>query len=96
VDIPYAVLETSNGHVMNFKEKPTYTYYSNGGIYLLKREVVDYIPNNEFFDTTNLMKKLIDDEKKVFSYPHSGYWLDIGKHEDFEKAQKDIKKLNIL
>src|SRR5690625_1692415 len=37
VDVPYAVFETSNGHVMNFKEKPTYTYYSNGVIYLMKR-----------------------------------------------------------
>ncbi|GAA5521901.1 nucleotidyltransferase family protein [Aliifodinibius salicampi] len=95
VDVPYAVLETSNGHVMNFKEKPTYTYYSNGGIYLMKREVVDYIPRGEFYDTTDLMKELIEDGKKVFSYPHSGYWLDVGKHEDFEKAQEDIKHLTI-
>lgn len=95
VDVPYAVLETSNGHVMNFKEKPTYTYYSNGGIYLIKREVIDYIPKGEFFDTTDLMENLIEDDKKVFSYPHTGYWLDVGKHEDFEKAQQDIKKLSI-
>ncbi|MFH5831638.1 nucleotidyltransferase family protein [Halalkalibaculum sp. DA384] len=93
VDIPYAVLETSNGHVMNFKEKPTYTYYSNGGIYLMKREIVDFIPNNKFYDTTDLMEKLIAKGKKVFSYPLTGYWLDIGKHEDFEKAQKDIKTI---
>jgi CBS domain-containing protein len=44
VSIPYAVLETSNGHVLNFKEKPTYTYYSNGGIYLMKRAMLEYIP----------------------------------------------------
>ncbi|MDZ7692676.1 MAG: sugar phosphate nucleotidyltransferase [Balneolaceae bacterium] len=93
VDVPYAVLETSNGHVVNFKEKPTYTYYSNGGIYLMKREVIDYIPRGEFFDTTDLMENLIEDGKKVYSYPHTGYWLDVGKHEDFKKAQKDIKKL---
>lgn len=96
VDVPYAVLETSNGHIMNFKEKPTYTYYSNGGIYLMKRKVVDYIPHDKFYNTTDLMKKLIEDGKKVFSYPHSGYWLDVGKHEDFEKAQEDIKVLTIL
>ncbi len=38
VDILYAVLETSNGHVLNLREKPTYTYYSNGGIYLIKKQ----------------------------------------------------------
>ena len=93
VDIPYAVLETSNGHILNLKEKPTYTYYSNGGIYLLKRSVFDYIPKNTFFNATDLMEKLIGENGKVISYPMSGYWLDIGKHEDFEKAQRDITQI---
>jgi dTDP-glucose pyrophosphorylase len=93
VDVPYAVLETSNGHVMNFKEKPTYTYYSNGGIYLMKSEVTEGIPKNSFYNTTDLMEELIAEGKKVLSYPLSGYWLDIGKPEDFEKAQEDIKTI---
>lgn len=93
VNIPYAVLETSNGHVVNFKEKPTYTYYSNGGIYLLKKSVLDLLPKNEHFNATDLMEELIANGKKVFSYPLMGYWLDIGNHEDYQKAQTDI--LNI-
>ncbi len=95
VNIPYAVLETTNGHVMSFKEKPSYTYYSNGGIYLMKMDIASRIPKNHFYNTTDLMKNLIEDGKKVISYPHSGYWLDIGKPEDFEKAQQDIKRLNM-
>ncbi len=90
VSVPYAVLETSNGHVLNFKEKPTYTYYSNGGIYLIKRTVLNYIPNGTHFNATDLMERLIKEGLKVISYPLVGYWLDVGKHEDFEKAQKDI------
>lgn len=93
VDVPYAVLETTNGNVMNFKEKPTYTYYSNGGIYLMKREVTERIPKDSFFDTTDLMEELIAAGKKVLSYPLNGYWMDIGKPEDFEKAQEDIKTI---
>lgn len=93
VDVPYAVLETSNGHVMSFKEKPTYTYYSNGGIYLMKKEITESIPKNSFYDTTDLMEELIAEGKKVLSYPLNGYWLDIGKPEDFEKAQEDIKTI---
>jgi len=93
VSIPYAVLETSNGHVLNFKEKPTYTYYSNGGIYLMKRSVLKYIPKDQYFNATDLMEKLIKAHKKVVSYPLVGYWLDIGKHEDFEKAQNDINTI---
>ncbi len=91
VSIPYAVLETADGHVIDFKEKPTYTYHSNGGIYLMKKSVIDLIPKETFFNATDLMEKLIGKNKKIFSYTLRGYWLDIGKHEDYEKAQKDIK-----
>ncbi|WP_286812149.1 MULTISPECIES: nucleotidyltransferase family protein [unclassified Maribacter] len=93
VNIPYAVLETNNGQVVNFKEKPTYTYYSNGGIYLIKKSALKYLPKESFFNATDLMEKLIEDGKKVVSYPLSGYWLDVGKHEDFEKAQRDIEQI---
>ena len=93
VNIPYAVLETSNGQVKSFKEKPTYTYYSNGGIYLIKKAMLNYIPENFFFNATDLMEELIKNEHKVISFPFSGYWLDVGKHEDFEKAQLDINNI---
>jgi NDP-sugar pyrophosphorylase family protein len=90
VDIPYAVLETSNGHIVNLKEKPTYTYYSNGGIYLMKRDVTKIIPPMAYYNTTDLIEELIKDGKKVLSYPFSGYWLDIGRKDDYAKAQIDI------
>lgn len=93
VSIPYAVLETSNGTVKSFKEKPTYTYYSNGGIYLMKKEMLKYIPKNTFFDAPDLMQELINNNLKVISFPFSGYWLDVGKHEDFEKAHIDIHNI---
>jgi len=93
VNIPYAVFETSNGHVISFKEKPTYTYYSNGGIYLAKRSVLECLPRNTPYNATDLMEKLIADGGKVFSYPLIGYWLDIGNHKDFEKAQVDIEHI---
>jgi len=93
VSVPYAVLETSEGKVKDFKEKPTYTYYSNGGIYLIKRSCLKYIPVSEFYNATDLMEKLIKKGYNVISYPLSGYWLDVGQHEDFEKAQRDIKQI---
>jgi dTDP-glucose pyrophosphorylase len=93
VSIPYAVLETVDGTVTSLKEKPTYTYYSNGGIYLMKRAVLAHLPKNDHFNTTDLMEKLLELNYKVISYPLIGYWLDVGRHEDFEKAQRDIKKV---
>jgi dTDP-glucose pyrophosphorylase len=91
INIPYAVLETQNNFIKSFKEKPTYTYYSNGGVYLMKKEIISHIPQNSFYNSTDLMQQLINLNYKVVSYPFLGYWLDIGKHDDFEKAQIDIK-----
>jgi dTDP-glucose pyrophosphorylase len=93
INIPYAVLETTNGHVVSLKEKPTYTYYSNGGIYLMKKSAVSYIPKDMLYNATDLMEKLIGEGLKVHSYPLRGYWLDIGKPEDFLQAQEDIKHI---
>jgi dTDP-glucose pyrophosphorylase/mRNA-degrading endonuclease RelE of RelBE toxin-antitoxin system len=93
VSIPYAVLETHMGEVKSFKEKPTYTYFSNGGVYLMKKEMLNYVPKNDFYNATDLMEELIHKGYKVISVPFNGYWLDIGRHEDYEKAQVDIKKL---
>lgn len=90
VDIPYAVLETSNGILHSFKEKPTYTYYSNGGIYLMKKAVIDYIPANSHFNATDLLECVIKNGGKVTTYPLAGYWIDIGNHQDYEKVQQDI------
>lgn len=95
VNIPYGVLETQGNEIKALKEKPTYTYYSNAGIYILKKEALDEIPENQFFDATDLIEKLIQQNKKVMTYPLLAYWLDIGKPEDFEKAQQDIKHLNL-
>jgi dTDP-glucose pyrophosphorylase/mRNA-degrading endonuclease RelE of RelBE toxin-antitoxin system len=94
VSIPYAVLETEDGKVKSFKEKPTYTYYSNGGIYLMKREMVRFIPKDKFYNATDLIEDLIQRNYKIITFPFSGYWLDIGKHDDFLKAQSDIKNIS--
>lgn len=93
VSLPYGVIETENSKVISIKEKPTYTYYSNAGIYLFKKEVVDRIPKNSFYNATDLMEDLINMNLSVINYPILTYWLDIGKHDDFIKAQEDVKHL---
>lgn len=91
VNIPYAVMETDDLLVTGFKEKPTYTHYSNAGIYLMKRSVIENIPKGQYFNATDLMETIITKGGKVVAYPLIGYWLDIGKHDDFKKAQEDIQ-----
>lgn len=93
VSLPYGIVETSAIKVTGIKEKPTYTYYSNAGIYLIKKEMFNYIPKNEHFNATDLIEILIEKKHSVINYPILSYWLDIGKPDDFIKAQEDIKHL---
>lgn len=94
IDVPYAVMDIGDKEeVLSFMEKPRYTYYSNAGIYLMKRELLNLIPDGQHFDATHFMEKVIGSGKKLVSYPILGYWLDIGRIEDFNKAQEDIKHI---
>ena len=94
INVPYGVLESdSNNRVTSLKEKPNYTYFSNAGIYMINRRLFSMIPEGTFFDVTDLMKKVIDLGYKLIMYPINCYWLDIGKHEDYKKAQEDIKNI---
>jgi dTDP-glucose pyrophosphorylase len=94
VDVPYAVLEVDGKNIaMSLKEKPRYTYYSNAGIYLIKRSILDLIPKDSFYNTTDLMEALIAANKKLITFPITGYWLDIGNPGDFAKAQEDVKHI---
>jgi NDP-sugar pyrophosphorylase family protein len=96
VNVPYAVLEFSEGkNIRTFKEKPKYTYYSNAGIYLIKAELLNRIPKNEKHDATDFLNGLLLDGFKVISEPIHGYWLDIGRIEDYFKAQEDIRYINL-
>lgn len=96
VDVPYAVLEVNeHNHVSSLKEKPRYTYYSNAGIYIIKKSLLTMIPKNKFYDITDLMDAILASDRKLVTYPITGYWLDIGKHEDFKKAQEDIKHIKL-
>ena len=94
VRIPYGVIESNGDRITGLKEKPTYTYYSNAGIYIFKKELAEKIPFNEHFNATDLMELLMEEGLSVVQYPILGYWLDIGKPDDYEKAQKDIKHIS--
>jgi dTDP-glucose pyrophosphorylase len=95
VNVPYAVVETEDFQIKGFKEKPSYTHFTNAGIYLMKREWAENIPQDQFFNATDLMQNLIDQGNKVVAFPMMGYWLDIGKHDDYRKAQEDIKHIKL-
>jgi dTDP-glucose pyrophosphorylase len=94
VDVPYAVLELNKEQVEGFKEKPTYTYQSNAGIYLINRDLFKAIPVSKKFNATDFIQALIESGRKIIHYPIMGYWIDIGKSEDYQKVQEIVKHLH--
>lgn len=94
ISVPYAVMQTRLDCVLSFEEKPTYTYYSNAGIYLIRRSLINELSRNEKCDTTDLMERLLQQGGKLTYFPIVGYWLDIGTPEEYQKAKDIIKYLN--
>ncbi|MBA3900564.1 MAG: NTP transferase domain-containing protein [Bacteroidetes bacterium] len=93
VAIPYAVVEKEGSRITSFKEKPIYTYYSNAGIYLVKKELLKHLPGGEKYNATDFIDLLIQNRYNVTHFPLMAYWLDIGKFDDYHKAQTDIKSI---
>ena len=93
VDIPYAIMELNENTITSFKEKPKQTYYANAGIYLIKSEKLSLIPKNSFYNATDLMDSIIMNKGKLIHSPITGYWIDIGKHDDYNKAKEIVKHL---
>ncbi|WP_373533165.1 NDP-sugar synthase [Vampirovibrio sp.] len=91
--IDFGVLEfDSDTHrIHNFIEKPMLEHSVSMGIYLFNRAILDFIPENTFFGFDQLMKRLIAEQQSIQAYPFNGYWLDIGRVDDYETAVTDFQ-----
>ena len=90
-EVPYGVIDTDGARVIGVSEKPVYKFFVNAGIYLLQPALDRFIPADEHFDMTDLIQQLAAAGRTVVSFPIMEYWLDIGRHEDYAKAQEDVK-----
>ena len=95
ISVPYGIFNIDHKReIRGIIEKPTYNYYANAGIYLIRREMLEkYIPKDTFFNATDFMGKLISEGRKVIRFPLSGYWIDIGNNQEYQKAQDLVKHL---
>ena len=93
VSIPLGILELDGRNIKGLLEKPKYNYYANAGIYLIKKSALDEIPEDTFFNATDLIEKLISQGKSVIRYPLKGTWIDIGQHADLTKARDLVKHM---
>lgn len=87
--IPYGVIEVNDSRLKCINEKPEHKFYVNTGMYCLSPEALEYIPVAQFFDMTDLIDRLLEYHKPVSCYEIKKYWIDIGQHEDLEKARSE-------
>lgn len=94
ISVPYGIFDLDGREVKGVLEKPTYNYYCNAGIYLIKKSALDEIPVETFFNATDLIEKLIAQNKNVIRYPLNGTWIDIGNPQEYQKACDLAKHLS--
>ena len=94
VDIDFGVVELDNDNsIVGYKEKPKIDYLVSMGVYVFDPKVLEYIKPNEYLDFPDLIKKLISNGETVKGYIYDGYWLDIGRPDDYERANREIEKI---
>lgn len=94
VKIDFGVIQANDDHFLNdYIEKPEYTFGVSMGIYAFNRKALDFIPEDTYYDFPQLIKTLISKKIPVTCYDHDGFWLDIGRPEDYETATAKFDEL---
>ncbi|MEZ6197240.1 MAG: sugar phosphate nucleotidyltransferase [Planctomycetota bacterium] len=90
--VPYGVLRLVGGRIVDIAEKPTRTWWTNAGVYLMDAAVVGRIERDRYLDMTMLVEGLIGDGRDVESFPLLEYWCDIGLPADYERANRRLSE----
>lgn len=78
-------------YVTSIEEKPDIVTYALAGIYVMKPQILDLIPSDVYFGMDTLLKKMLESKIPITKYELRDYWLDIGRIDDYEKAQEIYK-----
>lgn len=93
--IPYGVINGEGNQIVSMEEKPIQRFFVNAGIYVVSPEVIKSVPENHRIDMPTLLEQHINNKNKVLMFPIHEYWLDIGRMDDFHRAQADIMTLGM-
>lgn len=93
--IPYGVIQGEHGRISSMVEKPVQIFHINAGIYVINPSTIKQVAPHTTIDMPTLLESEISEEGKVMMFPIHEYWLDIGRMEDYQRAQVDIHTLNL-
>lgn len=89
--VPFGVIESEGHNIKSMVEKPIQRFHVNAGIYIVSRKIIEQVKNNEVVDMPTLLERHLSDN--VLMFPFHDYWLDIGRMDDFNRAQIDFNTL---
>lgn len=93
--IPYGVINGEGNQITSMVEKPVQRFFVNAGIYVVSPRVIQSVEKNQNIDMPTLLEQHMKERQKVLMFPIHEYWLDIGRMDDFKRAQVDILSLGI-
>ena len=93
--VPYGVIDIQDDMITSISEKPELKFLINAGVYIVSPSALDIIPRGTFFNMTDLIQTLIDQNRKVETYYIEGEWQDLGTMEVYEKVNAEYFKMNI-
>lgn len=88
--VPYGVVKLDRHRIASIEEKPIQRFFVNAGIYVLNPEALETVPNDAYFDMPSLFTRLAEEQRETAAFPIREYWLDIGRLDDFERAQAEF------
>jgi NDP-sugar pyrophosphorylase family protein len=91
--VPFGVVEGEGNNVTSMIEKPIQRFFINAGIYILNSSVIDTVKPHNYLDMPTLLEQQIANSQTVVKFPIYEYWLDIGRMDDFNRAQRDYSSL---
>ncbi|MGV8124319.1 MAG: sugar phosphate nucleotidyltransferase [Candidatus Xenobiia bacterium LiM19] len=93
IDFGVLQLDENNKTITGFQEKPIHTYDVSMGIYVFQRSLLKKVPANQPYGFDNLMLDLLKNGQEINAFPYQGYWLDIGRPDDYEQANEEFANL---
>jgi len=96
LQVPYGVVQIANHRLRAIEEKPVQRFFVNGGIYVLSPDMLQFIPEDSFYDMPTLFDEIIARGEETSVFPIREYWIDIGRADDFERANDEVYKEGFL
>lgn len=93
--IPYGVVHIEKNRLKKIDEKPVQRFFINSGIYMFNPQVLEYVPAGSYLDIPELIERMIKDGKEIAVFPIREYWIDIGRMDDYERANAEYANLFI-